>query len=166
MSSSHDLDHIRTMIDTFLHHSLQSLERISALEIVVRPDEHRTVLVSGLTDTLRHLLLRLKFHIHISRTCLNSLQEAFFRNLHRTDETALLGAVGKRRICLCHLLDAAGRHKRNIRRKDILYFPGTQFATVKTDLRHLATFQNLEHLLIIPVLYSSTNHIILILSNP
>ena len=114
MSRSHYLDHIRTMINTFLHHSLQSLERISALEIVVRPDKDGSIFMGCLTDALRHLLLSLKLHIHITCTSLNRLQKTFFCNLHCTDETTLLRAFSKRRIRLSHLLDTAGRHQRHI----------------------------------------------------
>ena len=91
MCRSHDLDHVRTMVHTLLHDRLQRLERISALEIVVRPDEYGTVFMRGLTHPLGHLLLRLELHIDVPCTGLYGPYEPFLRNLHRLDLAALRG---------------------------------------------------------------------------
>ena len=114
MGHGDDLDHIRTMIDTFLHHGLERLQRISTLDIVVRTDEYRTVFMSGCTHTLRHLLLRLYLHIHISRPCLDGTHQPLLGDLHGLDLTALLRHLRICQLLLSHLRDAACRHQRNI----------------------------------------------------
>ena len=160
MCRGHDLDHIRTMIHALLHDRLERLERIRALEIVVRPDEYGTVFMGGLTHPLRHLLLRLKLHIDISRAGLNRPHEPFLRDLHRLDLTALRGHCGvlQRRFVFSGFRYTAGRHKRDVRREKFICLPGSQLTAVQTDLRHLTLFQSSHYLLVVPVLYCCTNH--------
>ena len=156
----HDLDHIGTMINTFLHHGLERLKRIRTLEIVVRTDEHGTALVGGTSHPLGHLFLRLDLHIHISRTGLDCPQKPLFRHLHGLDLTALLRKALQRRLRRSHLTYAAGRHQRHVGGEKFLYILCAQITSVQTDLRHLAHLKSLMNLLQTAVLYSSTNHLL------
>ena len=163
MRQRHDLYHIRAVIYALLYNGLECLKRIRTLEIVIRPDEHSAVFVSRLTHPLGHLLLSLYLHIHIPGSSLDGPDQPPFSDLHRL----YLAALGchflalERGLILRCLADAAGSHKRDIRRKQFICLPGCEDATVQTDLRHLTLFQSLIYLLQISVLYSCTNHILI-----
>ena len=70
--------------------------------------------MSCLTHPLGHLLLSLKLHVHISRTCLNRPYKPSLGNLHGLDHAALLRESLQGRFRRGHLADPACGHKRHI----------------------------------------------------
>ena len=162
MGCRYDLHHVRTMVTTFLDNSLKSLQRIRTLKIMKRPDKDRTVFMSDIAHSLRHLLGSFNLNIHIAGACLDSLAKSLFGNLRSLDLSALRSKCrvlkrwfGGHQICY-----PASRHKRYIRRKALLDIPERKVAAIQAYFRHLATFESLENLLKILILYSRTNHII------
>ena len=148
------------MIIALLHNSLERLHRIRTIEIMVRTDEHSTTLMRHITHPRGHLLRRLNLHIHIPRTSLNSLAKSLLSNLRRLDLLALRSQtlILERRLRSHKISQTTCSHKRHIRSKTLLNIPKRQIATIKTDLRHLATLESLNNLRQILILYSSTNH--------
>ena len=115
---------------------------------------------------LGHLLRRFELHIHITGSGLYGSDEPALGDLHRLHLAALRrhGLILERRLRTHHICNAAGRHKRHIGCEHILNLPGRQVASVQADLRHLTLLQSLKYLLCRLVLYSRTNHILVVLS--
>ena len=122
MSHGHDLDHIGSMIYTFLDYGLKGLHRRGAIKIMIRPDKDRTVFMSCLTHPLGHLLLRFEFDIHIARSSLYCPDQPAFCKLHRLDLTTLSGhsRILERRFIAHDLSYTACRHQRDIESEYIL----------------------------------------------
>ena len=117
--------------------------------------------MSRLTHPLGHLLLSLYLHIHIPGSGLDGPDQSPFSDLHRLYLPALLRQFLQRRLHSCDLAYTACGHKREVGREKLICLPRRQFTPVETDFRHLALLQSLIYLLYIPVLYGSTNHILI-----
>ena len=114
-----------------------------------------------LTHPLGHLLLSLYLHIHIPGSGLDGPDQSPFSDLHRLYLPALLRQFLQRRLHSCDLAYTACGHKREVGREKLICLPRRQFTPVETDFRHLALLQSLIYLLYVPVLYGSTNHILI-----
>ena len=149
---------IRTMITALFDHAAQLLDRCCAGKIMIGTDKHCTVLMSRITHSFGHLLLRFHLHIHITRSSLYGTHQSSFCSLHRPDFPALLRQILQRRVIGHYLRDPTCRHQRDIRREHLIDILHGKVATVKADFRHLATFQRRQNTLQILIYYRSTDH--------
>ena len=175
----HDLDHFASESAGLLQRGEERRLRRRALEVMERADEHRPVLLAGLTDLAAHHRRGLHFQVHVFGAGLNGLEQLVFseflggiaaparfghvKALFRQHLAGVVQPVRFRLHALRRLGDPARRDERHVGiREQQLDLLLVQVAQVQPDLGHfdLAAFQDLEDLLQGLSLYGCTNHIL------
>ena len=162
---------------------LQSVEqrgvRRGTFEIMERTDEHRPVLLAGLTDPPAHHRRSLDLQVHIFRTGLDGLQKLVFSEflggITRLPRLGTVQALLRQHLARIgqqtpftlhaagHFRNPAGRDERHVgsgeQRLDLLF---VQIAEIQPDFRHLhlAAIQNLQYSFQRLSLYGCTDHIL------